>query len=119
MTQARKVTGRWGEDCAAAHLAAQGLTVLERNVRSPFGELDLVAQDGATLVFVEVKAFEKLPPGSDPVENVHRAKQRRIARCAMAYLARFDREPACRFDVITVVRTPEFRLQHFKGAFIL
>ena len=119
MTLARKATGAWGEAQAAAHLQARGYQVLQRNVRSPFGELDIVAQDGETLVFVEVKAFESLPAGGDPAENVHRAKQRRIGRCAAAYLSAFTREPPCRFDVVTVVRAPEYRLQHFEGAFIL
>jgi putative endonuclease len=119
MTLARQETGAWGEEEAAKHLQAQGMSIVARNVRSPFGELDIIAQDGDELVFVEVKAFESLPPGSDPAENVHRAKQKRIGRCAAAYLTAFDKEPACRFDVVTVVRRPQVRLQHFAGAFIL
>lgn len=119
MTLARKATGAWGEDLAAQHLQSCGMTVLERNVRSSFGELDIVAQDGDTLVFVEVKAFEQLALGADPAENVHRAKQRRIGRCALQYLTRFQREPLCRFDVVTVVRAPQFRLEHHAGAFTL
>lgn len=119
MTTARQETGTWGEDLAAEHLRGLGYGIIERNVRSGLGELDIVATDGETLVFVEVKAFERLPPGSDPAENVHVSKQRRIARCAQLYLMRYDREPQCRFDVVTVVRQPTLRLQHFPGAFIL
>jgi putative endonuclease len=119
MTLARKATGTWGEDLAAEHLQGLGYTLMDRNVRFEIGELDIVAIDGDTLVFVEVKAFERLSPGADPAENVHRAKQQRIGRCALMYLTRYKREPICRFDVVTVVRAPVFRLQHFKGAFTL
>lgn len=119
MSLARKATGTWGEDRAAAHLGSLGYEVLERNVRFPQGELDIIAQDGKTLVFVEVKAFERLPEGSDPAENVHRRKQRQIGRLAALYLTRFKREPECRFDVVTVVREPSLKLTHYPGAFIL
>lgn len=119
MSRARKDTGDWGEALAAGHLEAQGYEILERNFRSELGELDLVAWGKGELVFVEVKAFERLPAGSDPAENVHRAKQRRIGRCASLYLMRYKRPPRCRFDVVTVVREPELRLQHFEGAFTL
>jgi putative endonuclease len=116
---ARKATGTWGEDRAAAHLSGLGYQVLERNVRFAQGELDIIAEDGGTLVFVEVKAFESLPPGSDPAENVHRRKQRQIGRLASLYLTRYPREPRCRFDVVTVVRDPVEKLTHYPGAFIL
>lgn len=119
MSFARKATGTWGEDCAAEHLHALGYEVLERNVRFDLGELDIIAQDADTLVFVEVKAFERMTEGSDPAENVHRRKQRQIGRLAQLYLARFPREPKCRFDVVTVVREPKLKLVHYPGAFTL
>jgi putative endonuclease len=119
MSRDRKDTGDWGEDLAAAHLESQGLTVLRRNVRTDAGELDLLAWDVDTLVFVEVKAFERLAPGSDPAENVHRAKQQRLARIARIILAAHRPEPYCRFDVVTLVRQPQLRIEHHKGAFIL
>ena len=119
MSRARKDTGDWGEEQAAQHLLASGLKVLHRNVRTDAGEIDIIAADGDTFVFVEVKTFEHLNPGADPAENVHHAKQRRIGRAAGIYLSRFKREPFCRFDVITVVRAPQYRLQHFIGAFTL
>ena len=119
MSRARKDTGDWGEELAAAHLEAHGLTVLRRNVRTDFGELDLLAWDADTLVFVEVKAFERLASGSDPAENVHVAKQRRLARIARSILAGYRPEPYCRFDVVTVLRQPQLRIEHHRGAFIL
>ena len=119
MSRARKDTGDWGEDIAAAHLEAQGLTVLRRNVRTDAGELDLLAWDRDTLVFVEVKAFERVAPGSDPAENVHSAKQRRLAKIARIILAAYQPEPYCRFDVVTLVRQPQLRVEHHRGAFIL
>lgn len=115
----RKATGAWGEQKAAEHLESLGYTILDRNVSWRAGELDIVAQHGKTVVFVEVKAFERLPPGSDPAENVHRRKQQQIGRLAAMYLVRFKREPECRFDVVTVVREPVLKLTHYPGAFIL
>ena len=119
MTRARKDTGDWGEDLAAGHLEAKGITVLRRNIRTDAGELDLLAWDRDTLVFVDVKAFERISPGSDPAENVHRAKQRRLARIARSILAAYRPEPYCRFDVVTLVRQPQLRIEHHPGAFIL
>jgi putative endonuclease len=119
VSRARKDTGDWGEDLAAAHLESLGLTILRRNVRTDAGELDLLAWHGDTLVFVEVKAFEHLSDGADPAENVHAAKQRRLGRIARIILAGFRPEPFCRFDVVTLVRQPQLRIDHYPGAFVL
>ena len=119
MSRARKDTGDWGEDLAAGHLESLGLTILRRNIRTDAGELDLLAWDKDTLVFVEVKAFERLSLGADPAENVHSAKQRRLGRIARIILAGFHPEPFCRFDVVTLVRQPDLKIQHYSGAFVL
>lgn len=119
MSFASKATGQWGEQQAADYLSGLGYEILDRNVSWRAGELDIVARDGKTVVFVEVKSFERLPEGSDPAENVHRRKQRQIGRLAAMYLVRYKREPECRFDVVTVVREPSVKLTHFPGAFIL
>jgi len=119
MSRIRKDLGDWGEAQAALHLEAKGYRIVDRNVRTGPGEIDLVAIDGDTLVFVEVKALHHALAGVDPAENVHPGKQKRIGMAARAYLTRLDHEPFCRFDVVTLVREPELRVEHHSGAFTL
>ena len=94
--------GRRGEAVAAQFLRKQGMQVVAQNVRCPLGEIDLVARDGATLVFVEVKSRSGGAYGL-PQEAVTRAKQRRLTRLAWWYLKthRLQEHPA-RFDVVAV-----------------
>ncbi|MFN2426713.1 MAG: YraN family protein [Candidatus Binatia bacterium] len=91
--------GRYGEDAAAEFLRRRGFEVLARNVRTAFGEIDLVALDGDVVVFVEVKARR----GSGGLEAVDARKQRRLSRLAVAFLARAGwLERPARFDVVAV-----------------
>lgn len=103
--------GRWAEDEAARYLADQGLDLLTRNFRCRSGEIDLVMQDGRTLVFVEVRLRRDDRFGG-ALHSVTVAKQRRLHRAAGAYLARHRAGQAtCRFDVLSVARRnygPEF-----------
>jgi len=88
-----------GEDAAAEHLRRRGFDVLARNVRFPFGELDLVALDGDVVVFVEVKTRR----GFGALEAVDARKRRRLERLATAFLARAGwLGRAARFDVVAV-----------------
>jgi putative endonuclease len=106
VTEARQALGRLGEAAARAYLEAHGVRVLQGNVAYPAGELDLVARDGDTLVFVEVKTRTSRAFGP-PSLAVHRRKQRQIVRAAQWYLAeRRLGEPACRFDVLAVTFAP-------------
>jgi putative endonuclease len=91
--------GRDGEDAAADLLRRKGFEIISRNVRTAFGEIDLVALDGDTVVFVEVKARR----GANGLEAVDARKQFRLSRLALAYLARagWTLRPA-RFDVVAV-----------------
>ncbi len=111
---------RIGEDHAARFLRARGYRILERNFRIRSGEVDIVAEHGETLVFVEVKARSSTDL-ADPQESVTPGKQRRIARAAAAYLAgRKGREPFTRFDVVEVFVTPAGQVQRvnvIEGAF--
>jgi putative endonuclease len=114
----RHELGARAERLAADHLLARGYRIVARNYRTRGGEIDLVAQDGDTLVFVEVRARSRADLGA-PFETVGRVKQRRVARAAEAWLVAHDatRAPA-RFDVISVLVVgdrPE--LQHFENAF--
>lgn len=94
--------GKRGEDLAAAFLKEQGLQLLEQNVRCVLGEIDLVAKDGRTLVFVEVRSRAGDRFGL-PEASVSRAKQRRLTLLAKWYLQRhrLEHQPA-RFDVIAI-----------------
>jgi putative endonuclease len=97
--------GRWGEDLAAQHLSAAGMTVLARNWRCREGEIDLVARDlDGTIVFCEVKTRSSQAFG-DPAEAVGRTKARRLHVLGMRWLQEHG-GGGCpvRFDVIAVVR---------------
>ena len=102
MTHARQLLGIVGEDLAARALEARGYAILERRYRTDRGEIDIVAEDGETLVFVEVKARADHEFGS-AAECVTPAKQRQVARMASEYLAchRVADRP-CRFDVVAI-----------------
>jgi putative endonuclease len=94
--------GRASEERAVRALRARGYRILERNYRCKLGEIDIVARDGETLVFVEVRSRADGARGS-ALETVSSAKQRRIARVAEHYLA--ARRPPfreCRFDVVGI-----------------
>ena len=113
--------GRWGEDLAAEHLAADGMHVLARNWRCKEGELDAVALDAdGTVVFVEVKTRAGTGFG-EPAEAVGRVKARRLRTLACRWLLE-HRPPGAtelRFDVVAIVRRrgvpPD--VTHLRGAF--
>jgi putative endonuclease len=98
----RSVLGEEGERVAARFLEARGYRILERNYRTRRGEIDLIAEDGRILVFVEVKVRRDDRFGG-PAAAITRGKQARIARLAQQYLAwrRVGGRP-CRFDVVLI-----------------
>ena len=117
---APKPLGQRGEAAAARYLARQGYKIAARGNRTKLGELDLVAVDGSTVVFVEVKTRQSADE-VHPALAVDDAKQRRLTRLALAFLQRHDllRLPA-RFDVVAVTwpdgqRRPT--IEHIKNAF--
>ena len=114
----RRGTARRGEALAALFLRLKGYRVEARNWRCPLGELDIVAWDRDTLVFVEVKARSGTSAGA-PEEAVDPRKRARLVRLAQAYLARRrGPTPPCRFDVIAVEgRRPLPRIRHLRSAF--
>lgn len=118
--ESRKPLGRRGEEEAALDLTRRGLAIVDRNVRSRLGEIDLVARDGQTVVFVEVKS--RRGSGGDPPEAaVTREKRRRLTRLALGYLKmkRLGDVP-CRFDVVAVTFDDQDRvsgIRHLPGAF--
>jgi putative endonuclease len=94
-------TARAGEQIAARYLMQNGCTILQRNWRCPFGEVDIIAQEGDVMVFVEVKARHQIRYAL-PREAVDFQKQARLRQCAELYLNLFSPEAPCRFDVVEV-----------------
>ncbi len=116
----RRSVGKRGEDEAARFLAKRGLAILDRNVKSRLGEIDLVVRDGRTVVFVEVKARRE-SEGDPPQASVTAGKQRRLGRLAQHYL-KWKRlgDVSCRFDVVAVTLDDEGRVKsvrHLPAAF--
>jgi putative endonuclease len=99
MAGARAVAGERAEALAAEYLAAQGLAILERNFRRRCGEIDLIAKDADTLVFVEVRLRTRSNFGG-AAASITAKKRARIAAAAGLYLARLRRIPPCRFDAV-------------------
>jgi putative endonuclease len=112
-----RLLGDAGERAAARHLRRRGLRVITRGYKTSRGEIDLVARDGDTLVFVEVKTGRQ----GHPAEAVTLEKQRRLARAAVQFLKRFDLlEQRCRFDVVAIVWPDDDRppsIEHIANAF--
>jgi putative endonuclease len=107
MEDTRKVLGARGEDLAVKYLKKKGYKVIERNYRCQLGEIDLIARQGDTLVFVEIKS--RSSPGFGlPQEAVDRFKQDKLIEVARAYLAerRLTEDITMRFDVVAVRLTP-------------
>jgi len=124
MTAARQNMGRQAEDLVASRLAAAGWDLLARNARTRHGELDIVAREGRTLVFLEVKAGRRgAAYGPErPALAVDARKQRRIRRLAAAWLAEHRDAPRCasiRFDVVGVTfdRGAAVDIEHIRNAF--
>lgn len=101
MTPRKHAVGRAGEAAAAAYLAGLGFHIERRNLRTPDGEIDIVAREGDTLVFVEVKARTSHAYGSS-LGAVDARKRRRIRAVAEDYLQFFPTEAKVRFDVVTI-----------------
>jgi putative endonuclease len=124
VTAARSRTGRIAEGIVAAGLTRSGWQIVARNARSRHGELDIVALDGRTLVFVEVKAsrWGTRHGPERPVHSIDFRKQRRIRQLATAWMAaRRDLPPytAIRFDAVGVVldaRDDVVELDHIVNA---
>jgi putative endonuclease len=98
----RQALGISGEDLACAELQRRGYAIVERRYRTRLGEIDIIAKDGLTIVFVEVKARMTQEFGGAAAAMTG-WKQRRIARMAADYLARQKRQDCpCRFDVVAI-----------------
>lgn len=111
--------GKRGEDLAHTYLRKLGYKILARNYLCPVGELDLIALDGRTLVFAEVKSLQD-DRDIHPAESVHSGKQARLRRAARFYIsAKRAEEMPARFDVlaVTVPKTGSPKIEHIRDAF--
>ena len=102
MTQDRLSLGKMGEELAVTRLKAMKYQILERNYRCPLGEMDIIAREKGSLVFVEVKTRATKDFGG-PAAAVHERKQRQLSRIALLYLNQKKvRDVPARFDVVGV-----------------
>jgi putative endonuclease len=115
----RKLFGQAGESAAEEYLRHKGYRIVARNLRFQVGELDLVAEDGQVLVFIEVKARRTDAYGG-AVYAVHQRKQEKVIQLAAQYLARHHiKDRLCRFDVVLLqgsnAGAPQ--IEHIQNAF--
>ena len=120
MSITNKALGSYGESLARQYLREQGYQILEENFRNKLGEIDLIAQDGKTICFVEVKTRKNLDQGQ-PYEAITPWKIRKLSQMATFYLKhKFHTvEILSRFDVISIVQDNENSpsIKHIKNAF--
>ncbi len=119
MTSFKQQLGQIGEDLAVKVLTNKGYEIVERNYRYGHGEIDIVARDGNTLVFVEVKTRNNLEFG-EPEYAVTKKKQKQIKKIAELYL--YDKgidEADCRIDVIAILleKGKDPQINHIENAF--
>lgn len=112
-----RILGNRGERLACRHLKEAGFRIVTRNARAGSGEIDIVARDGETLVFVEVKSRRQ----GEPLEAVTPEKQRRLTRSALMFMRTHGLlEVRSRFDVVSIVLPdPPLppRIEHVRNAF--
>lgn len=118
---AHLLAGENAEQAACEFLLAKQFKLIERNVRYPFGEIDLLMQDGTELVFVEVR-FRRTQGFGGGAASVTLSKQKKLANAAQAWLSSHKQwaNSACRFDVVAIDWHQEaFRIDWIKAAFSL
>jgi len=112
----RASAGALAEAMAADFLSSRGLAILERNWRRRCGELDIIARDGNTLVFVEVR-LRKRPDFGGAAESITVAKRARMIAAALHYLAGIAGPPPCRFDAILLDALDPARIDWRRNVF--
>ncbi len=112
----KKLLGNKGEELAVKYLKGRGFRILHRNFRTPIGEIDIIAEDKQTLVFIEVKTRSDDSFGL-PFESVDSRKRERMRRIALLYLKHLGKERPVRFDVISIETRDNNRIDHIIEAF--
>jgi putative endonuclease len=119
MKNYKQSLGQWGEKQAAVYLATKDFVILESNVRTPYGEIDLIASKDGVIVFIEVKTRRTTTFGF-PEESVNQRKQNHILSSAQHYIQEHpELEAAWRIDVISIRRFRDGRspqITHFENA---
>jgi len=108
--------GVLAEQQAAQYLQRQGLKLVQKNYSCRFGEIDLILQDGETLVFAEVRLRSSAAFGGAPA-SIDARKQAKLVRTAQHYLCQLKRIPPCRFDAILMQSTDSESIMWIKSAF--
>lgn len=113
-----KPLGSEGEDLAVRFLQKKGYRIVARNYKTPVGELDIIARDGDTIVFIEVKTRTDISFGY-PFEAVNKRKRQKLKNLALLYLKRQGKESPVRFDVLSIFCMDNGKkdIEHIKDAF--
>ncbi len=113
MTNASEI-GKTGEDIAERFLKKIGYAILERNFRTRFGEIDIIAKENGSYVFVEVKTRKDEDAFGEPQLAVNKSKQKHLSLAALTYIKKESLNSDYRFDIIAICRD---RIEHIKNAF--
>jgi putative endonuclease len=120
VSEQRRTVGKAGEEAAVQYLLRQGYSILQRNYRCRFGEIDLIARDGGTLAFIEVKTrrSQRFGPAASAVTF---EKQRHLIKASQMYMTQMKKAyELCRFDVVAVEMDAHgLRIELIKDAFQL
>ncbi|MEW6002079.1 MAG: YraN family protein [Nitrospirota bacterium] len=113
-----KALGNRGEELAVKFLKKRGYRIIERNYKTPLGEIDIIARDGNKIVFAEVKTRTNDSFGH-PFEAVNARKRKKMKNLALLYLKKCGEESPLRFDVLSIFCTKDGReqIEHLKDAF--
>lgn len=113
-----KVLGIKGEDLAVKFLKGEGYRIITRNYKTSIGEIDIIAQDGNTIVFVEVKTRADEFFGQ-PFEAVNKRKRQKLKNLALLYQKKQEKEFPVRFDVLSILyrNNGKREIEHIKDAF--
>lgn len=113
-----KNLGLKGETLAVKFIKKRGYAIITQNYKTPFGEIDIIAKDGDTIVFIEVKTRKNTIFGY-PFESVNKKKIQKIKKSALHYLKKQRQEFSVRFDVISILSTDSGRneIEHITDAF--
>lgn len=109
-------SGAQAEQLAAKFLEQNGLSLLHQNYRCRFGEIDLIMQDGTTLVFVEVRLRSRADFGG-AAASIGKIKQGKLLITARHYLSTLRKMPACRFDAVLLNSAEKGQIEWVKNAF--
>ena len=114
----RKLFGNYGEDVASRYLSRNGYKILQKNFRTKFGEIDIIAKEENTIVFIEVKTREN-DKFVSPFAAINKNKQEHIIKASLCYLKnkRLFEKVKCRFDVVSVLSNDYNKIELVKDAF--